>query len=121
MVTLPPPLVCTARPTAATKPHAEREVHFAGAAANLQITYFPVLAARLSLELAERVRSWGVPRIQYTDVVRDGTLVGPNLAAIEQLAEVHLGDRGAGHRLGIELCKHLVDRLAGRRAAGGRP
>jgi phosphoribosylformimino-5-aminoimidazole carboxamide ribotide isomerase len=39
-----------------------------------------------ALDLAERVRSWGVPRIQYTDVVRDGTLVGPNLAAIEQLA-----------------------------------
>jgi phosphoribosylformimino-5-aminoimidazole carboxamide ribotide isomerase len=38
------------------------------------------------LELAARVKAWGVPRIQYTDVVRDGTLVGPNLPAIEQLA-----------------------------------
>jgi phosphoribosylformimino-5-aminoimidazole carboxamide ribotide isomerase len=38
------------------------------------------------LELAARVREWGVPRIEYTDVVRDGMLVGPNLAGIEQLA-----------------------------------
>jgi len=38
------------------------------------------------LELASRVKAWGVPRIQYTDVVRDGTLTGPNLPAIEELA-----------------------------------
>jgi len=41
-----------------------------------------------ALELAARVKAWGVPRIQYTDVVRDGTLVGPNLAAIEEMARV---------------------------------
>ena len=40
-----------------------------------------------ALELAARVKSWGVPRIQYTDVVRDGTLVGPNLAAIESVTK----------------------------------
>jgi len=39
-----------------------------------------------ALDLATQVKAWGVPRIQYTDVVRDGTLVGPNLAGIEQLA-----------------------------------
>ncbi|HET7294278.1 MAG TPA: 1-(5-phosphoribosyl)-5-[(5-phosphoribosylamino)methylideneamino]imidazole-4-carboxamide isomerase [Vicinamibacteria bacterium] len=39
-----------------------------------------------AVELAARVREWGVQRIQYTDVLRDGTLVGPNLAGIEQLA-----------------------------------
>jgi phosphoribosylformimino-5-aminoimidazole carboxamide ribotide isomerase len=39
-----------------------------------------------ALELAGRVKAWGVPRIQYTDVVRDGTLVGPNLAGIEAVA-----------------------------------
>ena len=39
-----------------------------------------------ALELAARVKAWGVPRIQYTDVVRDGTLVGPNLLGIEQMA-----------------------------------
>jgi phosphoribosylformimino-5-aminoimidazole carboxamide ribotide isomerase len=38
------------------------------------------------LELARQVKAWSVPRIQYTDVVRDGTLVGPNLAAIEAVA-----------------------------------
>jgi len=39
-----------------------------------------------ALELARQVKDWGVPRIQYTDVVRDGTLVGPNLAGIEEMA-----------------------------------
>jgi phosphoribosylformimino-5-aminoimidazole carboxamide ribotide isomerase len=38
-----------------------------------------------ALELAELVESWGVVRVQLTDVRRDGTLVGPNLAAIEAL------------------------------------
>ena len=40
-----------------------------------------------ALELARQVKSWNVPRIQYTDVRRDGTLVGPNLASIEELAK----------------------------------
>jgi phosphoribosylformimino-5-aminoimidazole carboxamide ribotide isomerase len=39
-----------------------------------------------ALELALRVEGWGVARLQYTDTLRDGTLVGPNLPAIEQLA-----------------------------------
>lgn len=39
-----------------------------------------------AVELAARVASWGVRRIQYTDVQRDGTLVGPNLKGIEQVA-----------------------------------
>ncbi len=38
-----------------------------------------------ALELAEAVESWGVVRVQFTDVRRDGTLVGPNLEAIEVL------------------------------------
>jgi phosphoribosylformimino-5-aminoimidazole carboxamide ribotide isomerase len=37
-------------------------------------------------DLAEQVKGWGVPRIQYTDVMRDGTLMGPNIAGIERLA-----------------------------------
>lgn len=41
-----------------------------------------------AVELGTRVEKWGVRRIQYTDVMRDGTLVGPNLAAIEQIARV---------------------------------
>ena len=39
-----------------------------------------------AVELARQVKAWCVPRIQYTDVVRDGTLVGPNLAGVEELA-----------------------------------
>jgi phosphoribosylformimino-5-aminoimidazole carboxamide ribotide isomerase len=38
-------------------------------------------------ELAARVHGWGVRRVQYTDVVRDGTLVGPNLEGLRQVAE----------------------------------
>lgn len=41
-----------------------------------------------ALTLAERVKSWGVRRIQYTDVVRDGTLLGPNVEAATELARV---------------------------------
>jgi phosphoribosylformimino-5-aminoimidazole carboxamide ribotide isomerase len=39
-----------------------------------------------ALELAAQVKAWGAPRIQYTDVQRDGVMVGPNLAATEQIA-----------------------------------
>jgi phosphoribosylformimino-5-aminoimidazole carboxamide ribotide isomerase len=46
-----------------------------------------------TLDLAGQVKAWGVVRIQYTDVVRDGTLKGPNLAGIEQIA------RGTGLRI----------------------
>jgi phosphoribosylformimino-5-aminoimidazole carboxamide ribotide isomerase len=38
-----------------------------------------------ALELAEAVEGWGVVRVQFTDTRRDGTLVGPNLEAIEAL------------------------------------
>jgi len=37
-------------------------------------------------ELAARVKGWGVARLQYTDVMRDGTLMGPNIPGIEALA-----------------------------------
>jgi len=39
-----------------------------------------------ALDLAARVKSWGVRRVQYTDVVRDGTLTGPNIEATAELA-----------------------------------
>jgi phosphoribosylformimino-5-aminoimidazole carboxamide ribotide isomerase len=39
-----------------------------------------------AVELAGRVRGWGVPRLQYTDVLRDGTMTGPNVAGIERIA-----------------------------------
>jgi phosphoribosylformimino-5-aminoimidazole carboxamide ribotide isomerase len=38
-----------------------------------------------ALELAETVEGWGVVRVQFTDVRRDGTLRGPNLEALEAL------------------------------------
>jgi phosphoribosylformimino-5-aminoimidazole carboxamide ribotide isomerase len=38
-------------------------------------------------ELAARVQGWGVRRVQYTDVVRDGTLVGPNMEGLQQVAQ----------------------------------
>jgi len=39
-----------------------------------------------ALDLGNRVKSWGVTRVQYTDVSRDGTLEGPNLEAIAEMA-----------------------------------
>ena len=39
-----------------------------------------------AVDLAATVKGWGVPRIQYTDVTRDGMLTGPNVAGIENLA-----------------------------------
>jgi len=39
-----------------------------------------------ALELAHKLKSWGVARLQYTDVLRDGTLTGPNLPGIEAMA-----------------------------------
>lgn len=60
-------------------------------------------------ELAARVKSWGVSRLQYTDVMRDGTLMGPNLAGIEALArEAGLPITAAG---GISILDDLT-RLA---------
>ena len=43
----------------------------------------------LILEVAElmgRVKGWGVRRLQYTDVVRDGARIGPNVVGIETAA-----------------------------------
>ena len=57
-------------------------------------------------ELAERVWSWGVQRIQYTDVSRDGTLRGPNIAGVSELAKtVGLRISAAG---GISSLEDLV-------------
>lgn len=39
-----------------------------------------------AVELGQRVKGWGVSRLQYTDVMRDGTLLGPNLPGIEAMA-----------------------------------
>lgn len=57
-------------------------------------------------ELAERVKAWGVGRIQYTDVSRDGTLRGPNVAGVVELAKtVGLRISAAG---GISSLEDLV-------------
>ena len=66
------------------------------------------LTTTTALELAQRVRSWGVTRVQYTDVLRDGALTGPNIEAVaelarasrrrtEQLVEVERGLIALGH------------------------
>lgn len=39
-----------------------------------------------AVDLVAQVKAWGVLRIQYTDVVRDGTLIGPNVAMTERIA-----------------------------------
>jgi phosphoribosylformimino-5-aminoimidazole carboxamide ribotide isomerase len=59
-----------------------------------------------ALELALRVKEWGVTRLQYTDVMRDGTLMGPNVAGIEALArQVGLRMTAAG---GISILEDLT-------------
>ncbi len=39
------------------------------------------------VELASRIEQWGVKEIIYTDIQRDGTLKGPNLAGLEILLD----------------------------------
>ena len=68
-----------------------------------------------ALELAETVEAWGVRRVQFTDVRRDGTLEGPNHAAIEALARrTRLRITAAG---GVSSVEDLV-RLAALEALG---
>ncbi|HAA90724.1 MAG: 1-(5-phosphoribosyl)-5-[(5-phosphoribosylamino)methylideneamino] imidazole-4-carboxamide isomerase [Thermoanaerobacterales bacterium 50_218] len=42
--------------------------------------------AKSALEIAAEIREMGVERVVFTDTSRDGTLAGPNLAAIEEFA-----------------------------------
>jgi phosphoribosylformimino-5-aminoimidazole carboxamide ribotide isomerase len=59
-----------------------------------------------AVDLAMRVKSWGVVRLQYTDVMRDGTLMGPNVAGIETLArQVGMAITAAG---GISILEDLT-------------
>jgi phosphoribosylformimino-5-aminoimidazole carboxamide ribotide isomerase len=53
---------------------------------NVAVAGWNEVSTVAALDLATKVAEWGVPRIQYTDVVRDGTLVGPNLDAIQEVA-----------------------------------
>jgi len=45
-----------------------------------------VTAEKNTLELAAEMKAVGVKRVVFTDIWRDGTLQGPNLAAIEEVA-----------------------------------
>jgi phosphoribosylformimino-5-aminoimidazole carboxamide ribotide isomerase len=68
-----------------------------------------------ALELALRVKGWGVTRLQYTDVMRDGTLMGPNLPGIEKMArETGMRVTAAG---GVSILEDLT-RLRDLEAAG---
>jgi phosphoribosylformimino-5-aminoimidazole carboxamide ribotide isomerase len=68
-----------------------------------------------AVELGRRVKGWGVSRVQYTDVMRDGTLTGPNLPGIETMArEAGLPITAAG---GISVLDDLT-RLAALEALG---
>ena len=59
-----------------------------------------------AVDLARQVKSWGVGRIQYTDVLRDGTLTGPNVASIEALArEVQIPITASG---GVSVLEDLT-------------
>jgi phosphoribosylformimino-5-aminoimidazole carboxamide ribotide isomerase len=64
-----------------------------------------------AVALARRIAGWGVVRIQYTDVSRDGMLVGPNVEATAEVA------RAAGVRVtaagGVSTLDDLM-RLAAR-------
>ncbi len=39
------------------------------------------------LEVANRIEQWGVKEVIYTDIQRDGTLVGPDLSGLESIIE----------------------------------
>jgi phosphoribosylformimino-5-aminoimidazole carboxamide ribotide isomerase len=63
-----------------------------------------------ALDLAVTVADWGVRRIQYTDVVRDGTLVGPNLEGIEEMAKTSgLKISAAGGISSLDDLAHLAE------------
>jgi phosphoribosylformimino-5-aminoimidazole carboxamide ribotide isomerase len=43
---------------------------------------------RLAVDVAERVAAWPLAAIVYTDIGRDGMLLGPNLDAIRTLTDL---------------------------------
>ena len=60
-----------------------------------------VAATRLIAE----ARAWGVPRVIYTDIARDGTLTVPNYAALREVVAVGLPVIASG---GVAAADHLV-------------
>jgi phosphoribosylformimino-5-aminoimidazole carboxamide ribotide isomerase len=58
-----------------------------------------------AIDLAKKLSMMGIPRIQYTDISRDGTLTEPNYAAMAELiSNVKLPVLAAG---GITILEHL--------------
>jgi phosphoribosylformimino-5-aminoimidazole carboxamide ribotide isomerase len=82
---------------------------------NVAVAGWNEVSTVAALELAKTVASWGVRRIQYTDVVRDGALVGPNLEGTLEIA------RASGLRIsaagGVSTLEDLR-RLRGLEGAG---
>lgn len=64
---------------------------------------------RRATELAQELQSWGVRRIIYTDIERDGTLTQPNFEALAEL--IGLGGPGVIASGGVASLDHLL-RLA---------
>ena len=65
-----------------------------------------------ALEVVRNVAQWPLAAIIYTDIARDGTLIGPNIAATETLVQhtgtipvIHSGGVGSLHD--IRALKHL--------------
>jgi phosphoribosylformimino-5-aminoimidazole carboxamide ribotide isomerase len=67
------------------------------------------LTTTTALELAAQVAAWGVKRLQYTDVVRDGTLSGPNIEATAELArQSRLGITAGGGVASLDDLRRLA-------------
>ncbi|MHB1131448.1 MAG: 1-(5-phosphoribosyl)-5-[(5-phosphoribosylamino)methylideneamino]imidazole-4-carboxamide isomerase [Chloroflexota bacterium] len=66
-------------------------------------------AAVSALEFARRVVALGVARLIYTDIARDGTLAGPNLAAMaEMAAAVSVPVVASGGVASVDDLRHLA-------------
>ncbi len=57
-------------------------------AGQVMITGWTETTPLRATDLAKRITGWGVGRIQYTDVARDGTFRGPDIEGVAALAAV---------------------------------
>ncbi|MBS4029982.1 MAG: 1-(5-phosphoribosyl)-5-[(5-phosphoribosylamino)methylideneamino]imidazole-4-carboxamide isomerase [Clostridiales bacterium] len=63
-----------------------------------------------ALDLAQQMAKLGVKEIVYTDIYRDGTLQGPNLEALREMAEaVSLGVIASGGVSSLQDIKNLLE------------
>ena len=64
-----------------------------------------------AVELAQRVQTWGVIRVVYTDIARDGTMRGPDVAGTRRLAEATglrvIASGGVASLNDVKALKHL--------------